>query len=62
MPGFMWLDAPFVARASYDAVMAGVPVFVPGRVNRTLAAAGKVLPRSMVWTLLKRNASRFRRV
>jgi hypothetical protein len=62
MPSFMWLDADFVARASYAAVMAGVPVFVPGRVNATLAALGRVLPRSIVWGLMKRNAKKFRRV
>jgi uncharacterized protein len=62
MPRFMWLEADSVARSSYDAVMAGVPVFVPGRVNRTLATLSRVLPRSVVWGLMKRNASRFRRV
>jgi len=62
MPGFMWLDAKSVARASYDAVMAGIPVYVPGRVNRTIASMGRVLPRSLVWALMKRNATRFRRV
>ena len=62
MPAFMWLDAEFVARASYDAVMAGVPVFVPGRVNATLATLGRVLPRSIVSGLMKRNATKFRRV
>jgi short-subunit dehydrogenase len=62
MPSFMWLDAETVARASYDAVMAGVPVYVPGNVNRTLATLGRVLPRSIVWGLMKRNATRFRRV
>jgi short-subunit dehydrogenase len=62
MPKFMWLDADTVARASYDAVMAGVPVYVPGRINRTLSGLGRVLPRSVVWSLMKRNASKFRRV
>ncbi len=62
MPKFMWLDAEVVARASVDAVMAGVPVFVPGRVNATLATLSRVLPRSMVWGLMKRNATKFRRV
>jgi short-subunit dehydrogenase len=62
MPAFMWLDADYVARASYDAVMAGIPVFVPGRVNRAIAMLGGVLPRSLVWSLMKRNAGRFRRV
>jgi short-subunit dehydrogenase len=58
----MWLDADFVARASYDAVMAGRPVFVPGRVNATLATLGRVLPRAVVSGVMKRNASKFRRV
>jgi uncharacterized protein len=62
MPKFMWLDAEAVARSSYDAVMAGVPVFVPGRVNATLATLGRVLPRSVVRGLMKRNATKFRRV
>lgn len=62
LPGFMWLDADTVARESYDAVMAGVAVHVPGRVNRTLATLSRMLPRSLVWGVMKRNATRFRRV
>jgi short-subunit dehydrogenase len=62
MPRFMWSEADFVARASYEAVMAGSTVYVPGRVNRTLATLGRVLPQSMVWAVMKRNATRFRRV
>lgn len=62
MPTFMWLDADVVARESYDAVMAGVPVYVPGRVNRAIASLSRVLPRRVVWSLMKRNASKFRRV
>jgi uncharacterized protein len=62
MPKLMWLDADLVARASVDAVTAGVPVFVPGRVNATLATLGRLLPRSVVWGLMKRNATKFRRV
>jgi short-subunit dehydrogenase len=62
MPGFMWLDADVVARTSYEAVMAGVPVCVPGRINTTLATIGRVLPRSIVRGLMKRNAKKFRRV
>ena len=62
MPAFMWLDAEFVARESYDAVMAGVPVLRARPVNRTLGHAGRVLPRSIVSGLMKRNATKFRRV
>jgi short-subunit dehydrogenase len=62
MPKFMWLSADTVARESYDAVMRGVPVYVPGRLYRTMITAGRILPRRVVWALMKRNASRFRRV
>jgi uncharacterized protein len=62
LPPFMWLAAEPVARGSYDAVMAGVPVYVPGRVNRSIASLARLLPRRVVWGLMKRNASKFRRV
>jgi short-subunit dehydrogenase len=62
IPKFMWLDAEPVARGSYDAVMAGVTVYVPGRLNRSLASLGRVLPRRVVSSLMQRNAGKFRRV
>ena len=62
LPRFMWLAADDVARGSIDAVMAGVTVYVPGRVNRSLATMSRVLPRRVVTRLMTRNAGRFRRV
>jgi short-subunit dehydrogenase len=62
MPRFMWLDAEYVARGSYEAVMAAVPVFVPGGVNRSVATLGRVLPPRVVSRLMQRNAKKFRRV
>jgi short-subunit dehydrogenase len=62
MPTFMWLDAEPVARGSYDAVMAGSTVYVPGRLNRSIASLGRVLPRRVVSSLMQRNAGKFRRV
>jgi uncharacterized protein len=62
MPKFMWLDADQVARESYDAVMRGVPVYVPGRMYRTMASLSRTLPQSVVWALMKRSAGKFRRV
>lgn len=62
LPKFMWLDAPRVARESYEAVMAGVPVYVPGRINRSIATCSRVLPRRLVTALMTRNAGKFRRV
>ena len=62
MPAFMWLDADAVARGSYEAVMTGRPVYVPGGVNRTLSRLGRFLPRPVVAGLMTRSAGKFRRV
>ena len=43
MPAFMWSQADHVARDSYDAVMAGVPVYVPGRLNRSIATLSRAV-------------------
>jgi hypothetical protein len=61
-PRFMWLDAERVARESVDAVMRGTPVYVPGRVHRSVAGVARILPRRVVTALMARNASKFRRV
>ena len=62
MPNFMWLNADRVARESYEAVMNGVPVYVPGRLYRSLVNASRLLPPSIVSRLMQRNAGKFRRV
>jgi short-subunit dehydrogenase len=62
MPRFMWLEAAEVARSSYDAVMAGRTVYVPGRLNRTMASMSRMLPRRVVSAVMKRSAGNFRRV
>jgi short-subunit dehydrogenase len=61
MPGFMWMDAARVAREGYEAVMAGRAVYVPGRVNKTIATLGRLLPPRVVWRMNRRAASRYRR-
>ena len=62
LPRFMWSDAEMVARESIDAVMRGQVIYVPGRVNRTLATMSRVLPRRALAGLMTRNAGKFRRV
>jgi short-subunit dehydrogenase len=61
LPNFMWSDADDVARASYDAVMAGVPVFVPGRVNRSIATLARLLPTALVMKAMRGTAGRYRK-
>lgn len=62
LPAFMWQEAEPVARGSYDALMAGVPIFVPGPVNRSIATLARLMPRALVWKAMKRSARNFRRV
>ncbi len=49
LPSVMWLDAETVARAGYDAVMAGTAVHVPGRLNRAIAFVARHAP----WVLIQ---------
>ena len=61
MPSFMWMNAPAVARQSYDAVMAGRPLYVPGRVNTAIATLARLLPHRVVYAMNRRAASRYRK-
>jgi short-subunit dehydrogenase len=61
LPKFMMGDAGAVARGSYDAVMAGIPVFVPGRMNRSIATAARLLPKRLVMAAMRRTAGRYRK-
>lgn len=60
-PRFMWLDADTVARRGYEAVTRGRAVVVVGRVHAFMALMARVLPQSLVWGLMRRNAGRFRK-
>ncbi len=61
LPRYMWLDADQVARSSYDAVMAGQIVHVPGRVNSAIATLSRLLPRRAVLAAMTRSAGTFRK-
>jgi len=49
LPSVVWMDAASVAEAGFDAVMAGVPVHVPGRINRAIASVARHAP----WVLVQ---------
>ncbi|MEQ1898610.1 MAG: SDR family oxidoreductase [Vicinamibacterales bacterium] len=49
LPSVMWMDAPSVACSGFDAVMAGIPVHVPGRANRAIAFVARHAP----WVLVQ---------
>ena len=61
LPSWMWLDAATVARQGYDAVMAGTPMYVNGRVNRTIALMVRYLPRTLVEGVGRRLGRVYRR-
>ncbi|QDE38372.1 SDR family oxidoreductase [Luteibacter pinisoli] len=60
MPGFMWMDAPTVAREGMDAVEAGKAVYVNGRVNRLIKGLFKLLPDALALKMVERQGGRFR--
>jgi short-subunit dehydrogenase len=48
LPRWLWLDAATVARQGFEAVMEGTPIYVNGRVNRTIALLVRYLPQTVV--------------
>ncbi|MGH2400288.1 MAG: SDR family NAD(P)-dependent oxidoreductase [bacterium] len=61
LPSWLWMDAPAVARQGYQSVMAGIPVYVPGRVNRAIAVLARVLPQRLRVAIGSRTAWRYRK-
>ncbi len=62
LPAWMWMDAGTVARQAYDAVMAGHVVYVTGGVNRAIVLLTRYLPQWLVMGVLRRVATKFRKV
>jgi short-subunit dehydrogenase len=60
MPRWMWMDAPAVARQGFDAVMGGTPIYVNGRVNRTIATLVRLLPQRFVNAVARGTSGRYR--
>jgi uncharacterized protein len=61
LPRWLWMDALSVAREGFDAVMAGAPIHVTGRVNRSIAFLARHLPQWLVVALGRRTARRYRK-
>jgi short-subunit dehydrogenase len=62
LPSWMWMDAATVARQGFDAVMAGTPIHVNGRVNRTIALLVRYLPQSLVRSAGRQFGRSYRKV
>jgi uncharacterized protein len=61
LPSWLWMDSPAVAREGFAAVMAGAPIHVTGRVNRTIALLGRLLPQRVLKALGRKTAWRYRK-
>jgi len=61
LPPWMWMDAPTVARQGYDAVMAGVPIYINGRVNRTIEKLVRYVPQTLVRKIGRRVGRAYRK-
>ena len=48
MPRWLWIDADTVAREGFDAVMAGMSIQVPGRINRLIVLLSRLLPQRLL--------------
>jgi short-subunit dehydrogenase len=60
MPGWLWMEAPAVARQGFDAVMAGKPIYINGNVNRAIATLVRLLPQRLVSAVAHRSSARYR--
>ena len=61
LPWWMWMDAPTVAQQGFDAVMAGRPVYVNGRINTAISLLGRYLPYRMVLAMNRRAGKSYRK-
>ena len=60
LPGFLWMEAPEVARSGIDAMVAGRRSAIPGLANRASMLGGRVAPRSLLLPLVRRVTGRKR--
>lgn len=48
VPSFMWMEPDQVAEGGFRAAMNGIPVYIPGLVNRAIVTAAKFVPRKLL--------------
>lgn len=61
LPDFMWMSAEDCAEQAVEACERNRAVFVPGGVNKSIAAAAKILPDSIALSLMAKNSDRIRK-
>jgi uncharacterized protein len=60
MPGFLFMEAPDVARAGVAAMVAGRRTAIPGLANRASMLGGRMAPRSLLLPLVRQVTGRKR--
>ncbi len=60
LPGYMVMSAEECARLGADALEDNVDVFIPGKVNRTIARLGRVLPQQRVKRMMLKRSESYR--
>ena len=61
MPDFMWMSAEDCAEQGVEACEMNRAVFIPGRVNKSIAAAAKLLPDTVALNLMAKNSDKIRK-
>jgi short-subunit dehydrogenase len=61
LPDFMMMSASDVAQDGSAAIERGKAVFIPGGVNKSIAALGKIIPDSAALYIMNRNSSKIRK-
>lgn len=62
MPSWLWIRADTVARESFEAVMAGVPMCVPGRINRVILTLSRLVPQRLLVAIGRLTARGYRKL
>jgi len=58
IPGFLWMEAPDVARVGIEAMIAGRRTAIPGLKNRVGTLSGRLAPRTLLLPLVRQLGGR----
>lgn len=61
MPDFMWMAAEECAEQGVEACERNRAVFIPGRVNKSIAIAARLLPQRLAMNLMAKNSEKIRK-
>lgn len=61
LPDYMWMEAEECAEQGVEACERNRAVFIPGRVNKSIAIAARLLPESLAMKLMAKNSEKVRK-